>query len=103
MLKANKSFWFEKIYAVYNRNLFNRRFNSLQVSGLKFLKDKEEKMPLIIYANHSSWWDGLTAFQISRQAGLDSFIMMEEMQLKNCRFFANWEHFPLSVRIIGKH
>jgi len=87
MLKANKSRWFEKIYAVYNRNLFNRRFNSLQVSGLKFLKVKEEKTPLIIYANHSSWWDGLTAFQISRQAGLDSFIMMEEKQLKKLRLF----------------
>jgi len=87
MLKANKSLWFEKIYAVYNRNLFNRRFNSLQVSGLKFLKVKEEKTPLIIYANHSSWWDGLTAFQISRQAGLDSFIMMEEKQLKKLRLF----------------
>jgi len=87
MLKANKSRWFEKIYAVYNRNLFNRRFNSLQVSGLKFLKFKEEKTPLIIYANHSSWWDGLTAFQISRQAGLDSFIMMEEKQLKKLRLF----------------
>jgi len=87
MLKANKNRWFEKIYAVYNRNLFNRRFNSLQVSGLKFLKFKEEKTPLIIYANHSSWWDGLTAFQISRQAGLDSFIMMEEKQLKKLRLF----------------
>ena len=87
MLKANKSRWFEKIYAVYNRNLFNRRFNSLQVSGLKFLKVKEEKTPLIIYANHSSWWDGLTAFQISRQTGLDSFIMMEEKQLKKLRLF----------------
>jgi len=87
MLKANKNRWFEKIYAVYNRNLFNRRFNSLQVSGLKFLKVKEEKTPLIIYANHSSWWDGLTAFQISRQAGLDSFIMMEEKQLKKLRLF----------------
>jgi len=87
MLKANKSRWFEKIYAVYNRNLFNRRFNSLKVSGLKFLKFKEEKTPLIIYANHSSWWDGLTAFQISRQTGLDSFIMMEEKQLKKLRLF----------------
>ena len=87
MLEANKSLWFEKIFAVYNRNLLKRRFNSLQVSGLKFLKKKGDKTPLIIYANHSSWWDGLTAFQISRQTGLDSFIMMEEKQLKKLRLF----------------
>ncbi|HEY0657804.1 MAG TPA: lysophospholipid acyltransferase family protein [Pyrinomonadaceae bacterium] len=87
MLKANKSFWFEKIFAVYNRNLFKRRFNSLQVSGLKFLKDKAVETPLIIYANHSSWWDGLTAFQLSYQAGLESYLMMEEKQLKKLRLF----------------
>ncbi len=87
MLTADKNLWFEKIFAVYNRNLFSRRFNSLQISGLNFLNDKAENTPLIIYANHSSWWDGLTAFQISRRAGLDSFIMMEEKQLKKLRFF----------------
>jgi len=87
MLEANKSLWFEKIFAVYNRNLLKRRFNSLQVSGLKFLKKKEDKPPLIIYANHSSWWDGLVAFQISLQMNLDSYIMMEEKQLKKLRLF----------------
>ena len=87
MLTADKNLWFEKIFAVYNRNLFNRRFNSLQISGLNFLKNKADNTPLIIYANHSSWWDGLAAFQISRRANLDSFIMMEEKQLKKLRFF----------------
>ncbi len=87
MLEADKNSWFEKIFAVYNRNLFKRRFNSLQVSGLHFLENKSEKTPLIICANHSSWWDGLTAFQISRRAALDSFIMMEEKQLKKLGFF----------------
>jgi chlorobactene lauroyltransferase len=87
MLEANKSFWFENIFAVYNRNLLDRRFNSLRVSGLELLKEKENNIPLIIYANHSSWWDGLVAFQISRASGLDSYIMMEEKQLKSLRLF----------------
>lgn len=87
MLTADKNLWLEKIFAVYNRNLFRRRFNSLQMSGLHFLENKPENAPLVIYANHSSWWDGLTAFQISRRAALDSFIMMEEKQLKILRFF----------------
>ncbi|MGI8495725.1 MAG: lysophospholipid acyltransferase family protein [Pyrinomonadaceae bacterium] len=82
MIIAKKSFWFEKLFAVYNRNLFKRRFNSLNISGLEFLTDKEKTIPAIIYANHSSWWDGLTAFEISRAAQLDSYVMMEEKQLK---------------------
>lgn len=87
MLKANKSVIFEKIFSIYNRNLLRRRFHSFQVSGLEFLLNKDPHIPLIIYCNHSSWWDGLAAFQISREVGLDSFIMMEEKQLKRLFLF----------------
>jgi chlorobactene lauroyltransferase len=95
MLKAKKSVWLEKIFAVYNRNLFKRRFHSLNVSGLDILQKRDKKIPLIIYANHSSWWDGLVAFQISRKAKLDSFIMMEEKQLKKLFLFRNLGAFSV--------
>jgi chlorobactene lauroyltransferase len=87
MLEANKSRIFEKLFVVYNRNLLRRRFDSLQVSGLDFLFNKDANIPLIIYCNHSSWWDGLIAFQISYETGLESFIMMEEKQLRKLFFF----------------
>jgi chlorobactene lauroyltransferase len=87
MLEAKKSAWFETIFSIYNRNLLKRRFHSLQVSGLDFLREKNAGIPLIIYANHSSWWDGLVASEISKMAKLDSFIMMEEKQLKNLFLF----------------
>jgi 1-acyl-sn-glycerol-3-phosphate acyltransferase len=87
MLKAKKSVWFEKIFAAYNSNLISRRFNSLQVSGLDFLHKRDKNLPLILFANHSSWWDGLVAFQISRKVKLDSFLMMEEKQLRKLRLF----------------
>lgn len=87
MLEANKSAWFEKIFATYNRNLIKRRFHSLHISGLDFLRKKDAAIPLIIYANHSSWWDGIVAFEISRKAQLDSFIMMEEKQLEKLFLF----------------
>jgi chlorobactene lauroyltransferase len=87
MLEAKKSRWFEEIFAVYNRNLLRRRFHSLRVSGLDFLKGENRSQPLLVYANHSSWWDGLIAFQISRRMRLDSFIMMEEKHLKRLFLF----------------
>ncbi len=82
MLEANKSLWFEKIFSIYNRNLIKRRFNSLRVADFENFRERDLKIPLIVYANHSSWWDGLIAFEISRLAKLDFFIMMEEKQLK---------------------
>ncbi len=87
MLEANKSRWFETIFAIYNRNLLKRRFHSLNVSGLDFLINKSANHPQIIYANHSSWWDGLVLFEICRRANCDFYVMMEEKQLKNLPLF----------------
>jgi chlorobactene lauroyltransferase len=87
MLEANKNVFFEKLFAVYNLNLLKRRFYSFQVSGLDFLFNKSANIPLIIYCNHSSWWDGLIAFQLSHKTGLDSFVMMEEKHLRKLFLF----------------
>lgn len=87
MLEANKSKLFEKIFSVYNTNLLKRRFHSFNVKGLENLENRQTSLPLIIYANHSSWWDGLAAFQISYSLKLDSYIMMEEKQLKRFHLF----------------
>lgn len=84
MLEAKKSAWFEKIFAVYNRNLLKRRFESLRIFGLDSL---QEKKPSVIYANHSSWWDGLVAFQISHTLKADAFVMMEEKHLQKLFLF----------------
>ena len=87
MLEANKSLWFEKIFAIYNRNLLKRRFHSLQISGLNFLKNKDAKFPLIIYANHSSWWDGLVFLEILQRFNFENYVMMEEKQLRKLFLF----------------
>lgn len=87
MLKAEKNDVFEFLFSFYNRNLIKRRFHSLQIDNLKEISERQARVPLIIYANHSSWWDGLTAFEISRNCHLSSFIMMEERQLKKLFFF----------------
>jgi 1-acyl-sn-glycerol-3-phosphate acyltransferase len=87
MLAAQKSKWFEILFALYNRNLFARRFHDLRVAGLENLLNRDRQIPLVLYANHSSWWDGLLAFEIGRKAALDHFLMMEERQLKKLFLF----------------
>jgi chlorobactene lauroyltransferase len=87
MLVANKSGVFERIFAVYNKNLLRRRFHAFRVSGIDRLRDQSDGLPTIIFCNHTSWWDGLAAFQISRETGLDGFVMMEEKHLKKRRLF----------------
>lgn len=82
MLVDKKSRLFEEIFAVYNRNLLKRNFSSIRFSDLHSVKTNK---PNIFYVNHSSWWDGLVAFQISRVIKADSFVMMEEKHLR--KFF----------------
>jgi 1-acyl-sn-glycerol-3-phosphate acyltransferase len=87
MLEAKKSKWFENVFAIYNRNLLKRRFHSVQASGLDFLKNKNPRIPLIIFANHSSWWDGLVVFEILQKYDYENYVMMEERQLKKLFLF----------------
>ncbi len=87
MLTAIKSKSFERLFAIYNRNLFKRRFHSLRVGGFGELRKLTTLAPLVIFANHSAWWDGLVAFEISRRVQSDSFIMMEERHLKKLFLF----------------
>jgi len=82
MIPARKSAWFERVFAAYNRNLIARRFEGLRVAGLERLRERPRELPLVLYANHSSWWDGLIAFQIGRACRLDQYAMMEEKQLR---------------------
>lgn len=87
MLEAKKNFLFEKIFTFYNRGLLKRRFNSINVFGLEFLENRDSNVPLIICANHSSWWDGLIVLEIISNFKLDRYVMMEEKQLRKLRFF----------------
>lgn len=87
MLEANKSGWFEKLFSIYNRNLLRRRFHALHFSGSEILAESSPDIPRIIYANHSSWWDGLVAFQITSFLKLNAFVLMEEKQLKRLFLF----------------
>jgi hypothetical protein len=96
MLKANKSKWFEKLFYIYNRNLLRRRFSGFHVNGIENLTNKNKHLPTIVYANHSSWWDGLVAFHLSQKADLDFYVMMEEKQLRNLRLFLRLGAFSVN-------
>ncbi len=44
--------------------------------------------PVILFANHSSWWDGYMVMLLNEQAwGLDAYVMIEEAQLARYPFF----------------
>lgn len=87
MIKAKKNRLFEAVFTIYNRWLFRRRFHNVHVKGLENLTSLSHSHPQIVCMNHSSWWDGLVAYLLSRHCGLDGYCMMEERQLAKLRPF----------------
>lgn len=90
MLTARKNRLFELLFAVYNRNLLRRRFNGLRVRGFEYMRCQataEDGVPMLIYMNHSSWWDALAPVYVARCAGVEWYAMMEEKQLIQFPFF----------------
>ncbi len=48
---------------------------------------EQRRLPMIICANHSSWWDGYMAVLIEKHLDIDGYLMMEEAQLSRYFFF----------------
>jgi 1-acyl-sn-glycerol-3-phosphate acyltransferase len=42
--------------------------------------------PIIVYANHTNFWDGFVAHEVMRHAERDVYAMMEEVNLQRYRF-----------------
>jgi 1-acyl-sn-glycerol-3-phosphate acyltransferase len=97
MIKDNKNSFFEKLFSFYNYYLLKRYFYRIHIDGEEIIKTFNENLPNLIIANHSNWWDGLIAFYFTKQRWhLNGYVMMDEEQLKNYRFFMRLGAFSVN-------
>ena len=54
----------------------------------EYTDEQRATLPMIICANHSSWWDGYVVALVLRLIKVDGYLMMEEKQLRRYFFFA---------------
>ena len=88
MIPAQKNRFVETWFQGYVHRYLRRSFHRMLISG-----DAPEipDGPLIVCMSHSSWWDPLLAFWLSRELlGWDGYGVMEERQLRR---------YPLFTRI----
>jgi 1-acyl-sn-glycerol-3-phosphate acyltransferase len=65
-----------------------RAFHTIAARGLDKLRRLPADRPVIIFCNHTNWWDGLIIYLLTRQMPHKAaYCMMEEKQLKHYRFF----------------
>ena len=88
MIEARKSKAFERLFLVYLTRSLRKHFAGVHVDGARNYERVDRSRPVILYCNHSNWWDGLIAFFISQKLlHIDSYLMMEEKQLRQYQFF----------------
>ncbi|KEO85188.1 lysophospholipid acyltransferase family protein [Tumebacillus flagellatus] len=86
MIYAQKKALFERVFKVYNTWLMRRFFRGVLVQHAEALHT--EGRPLLLYGNHSNWWDGLVVFHLNSTLWKkDAYLMMEEKGLRQYPFF----------------
>jgi 1-acyl-sn-glycerol-3-phosphate acyltransferase len=88
MIAANKNDVIDAGLFVYFRHLARSAFHTIAGRGLERLRALPEDRPVILFCNHTNWWDGLIIYLLTRQMRHKAvYCMMEEKQLKHYRFF----------------
>ncbi|GAC1649335.1 MAG: lysophospholipid acyltransferase family protein [Ktedonobacteraceae bacterium] len=87
MIPARKFSLGEKLVWLLINTSFHQHFDRIFFRMRSELTDEQRNLPIIICANHSSWWDGYIAALVERHLKLDGYLMMEEAQLKRYFFF----------------
>jgi len=88
MIPANKNKVSERVFARINRRMLRRHFHAVHCAGMEHVQQLDRSRPIILFGNHSCWWDGLLEFFFSHEVfGFDAFLMMEEKQMARYKFF----------------
>jgi 1-acyl-sn-glycerol-3-phosphate acyltransferase len=79
----------ELLYRLFARRSLKRSFDTVWLQQRGPLPQPQDG-PLLLYLNHSSWWDGYLMYVIHRMVlcgQFDAHLLMEEKQLRAYRFF----------------
>ena len=88
MISAAKSRWFNAWFARHARTRIRRTFGRVEISGLEAARAAVAEVPLLLVANHSTWWDALVALYVSELLlRCDGYAMMDAANLRRVPFF----------------
>ncbi len=89
MIPANKNDIIDAVLYVYFRGLARRAFHTIAGRGLDVLRNLPDDRPVIIFCNHTNWWDAVMIYLLTREMKHKAcYCMMEEKQLTHYKFFA---------------
>ena len=88
MIPAKKNKFIGSLFAFYHKRLIKKHFYAIHLAGEENLSSLDKSLPVIMYANHSNWWDGFMAYYLTnRLMKKDDYLMMDIKQMKKYSFF----------------
>lgn len=98
MIRASKSAWFTALFARHARSRIIRTFGRVLVSGLDDLRQACARGPVLVVANHTSWWDPLVALWLANVVlRTDAYAMMDATNLRRLPFFGKVGAFGVDL------
>jgi len=81
----------------YSRRYIRRHFHSLRVS-LAGLPPDSRGLPIVLYANHASWWDALVCLVVKQEffPGRTAFAPMDAAMLERYKMFRKFGFFGVA-------
>jgi hypothetical protein len=94
--------WFSLLFGAYSVWLAKRNFHSVRVWGDPQLKQFDGR-PLVIYANHPSWWDPIVGSIIRHRLLRNriSFAPIDAAMLEKYAFFKKLGYFGVDKQSVG--
>jgi 1-acyl-sn-glycerol-3-phosphate acyltransferase len=88
MIKANKNNIINLFFGIYHNRLLRKHFYQIHLGGGENFNIIDPSLPVILYANHSNWWDGFIAYYMTNKLWKqDDYLMMDIEQMKTYSFF----------------
>ncbi len=75
-----------------------RAFHTIAARGLEHLRGLPGDRPVLLFCNHTNWWDGLICYFLTKHMlPRKAYCMMEEKQLQHHRLFARLGAFSVDL------
>jgi 1-acyl-sn-glycerol-3-phosphate acyltransferase len=95
MIEARHARWAGGIFQPYLRRLMRKSFHAVRLLGEPPAPPCEK--PVLVIANHGTWWDGFLVFLLNEEVlRRKLYVMMLEEQLRRYPFFRRLGAFGIS-------
>ena len=87
--------WFLALARRYVRRKLARDLDGLRAAGIERAKEAAAAGPVILAANHVSWWDPFLVVALDEALGTEGYALMDAANLAGLPFFARLGAIPL--------